>query len=399
MDLVLQALSSGGHEGQVEVVEHKGIGHPDTMCDALAEAFGVALARFYLERFGSLLHFNVDKALLAGGASKPAFRAGEVLVPIQVFLAGRATRDVRGVRVPVDEIAIETSKAWVRDHMHALDPDRHVTWNCLVRGGSSELVDLFLARGRDGGAPWLANDTSVGAGYAPMSSLELVVLAAADRLRDLAGECPEVGEDVKIMGMRRGDRVHLTVACAFIGGYLVGLDDYASRCKHVARQVGIAAARTLGREVTVEVNTADDLPAGRAYLTVTGTSAEAGDDGQVGRGNRVNGLITPYRPMSLEAAAGKNPASHVGKLYNVAAHRIAAAIVERVPDVAEAHCFMLSRIGRRVDDPMLVDLRIRTRDGVPIDGVRRRVDEVVRNSVASLGALADEILGGRARLF
>src|ERR1019366_1239885 len=104
-------------------------------------------------------------------------------------------------------------------------------------------------------------------------------------------------------------------------------------------------------------------------------------------------------PMSLEAPAGKNPASHVGKLYNVAAHRIAAAIVERVPDVAEAHCFMLSRIGRRVDDPMLVDLRIRTRDGVPIDGVRRRVDEVVRNSVASLGALADEILGGRARLF
>src|ERR1019366_7748227 len=87
MDLVLQALSSGGHEGEVEVVEHKGIGHPDTMCDALAEAFGVALARFYLERFGSLLHFNVDKALLAGGASKPAFRAGEVLAPIQVFLA------------------------------------------------------------------------------------------------------------------------------------------------------------------------------------------------------------------------------------------------------------------------------------------------------------------------
>jgi S-adenosylmethionine synthetase len=49
------------------------------------------------------------------------------------------------------------------------------------------------------------------------------------------------------------------------------------------------------------------------YLTVTGTSAEAGDDGEVGRGNRVNDLITPYRPISLEAAAGKNPVTHVGQ--------------------------------------------------------------------------------------
>ena len=51
-------------DGTVEIVEHKGIGHPDTMCDALAEAFGVALARDYRERFGRVLHFNVDKALL-----------------------------------------------------------------------------------------------------------------------------------------------------------------------------------------------------------------------------------------------------------------------------------------------------------------------------------------------
>jgi len=399
MDVVVRPLASGDLEGEVEVVEHKGIGHPDTMCDALAESFAVALARFYLERFGSVLHFNVDKALLSGGASRPAFGGGEIVAPIQVFLAGRATREVRGVRVPVEDIALETSKAWVRGHMHALDPDRHVAWNCIVRGGSTDLVDLFHARGPASGAPWLANDTSAGAGYAPLSSLERVVLASAERLRDLARERPEVGEDVKVMGVRRGDRMHLTVACAFIGGYLANLDDYAARSKEVAREVRTAAERAFGHEVTVDVNTADDLPAGRAYLTVTGTSAEAGDDGQVGRGNRVNGLITPYRPMSLEAAAGKNPVSHVGKLYNVAAHRIAAAAVERVADVAEAHCFMLSRIGRRIDDPVLVDMRIRMRDGASLGAVRERVAEVVRDGVASLGALASEILAGRVRLF
>jgi S-adenosylmethionine synthetase len=42
-------------------------------------------------------------------------------------------------------------------------------------------------------------------------------------------------------------------------------------------------------------------------------------DAQFGRGNRINGLITPCRPMRLEAAAGKIPVTHVGKIYNVMA--------------------------------------------------------------------------------
>jgi S-adenosylmethionine synthetase len=398
VDLALSSLPGEG-EHEVEVVERKGTGHPDTMCDALAEAFANALARFYVDRFGSVAHFNVDKALLVGGASRPAFRGGEVTTPIQVYLAGRATREVRGVHVPVEELAIEAGRSWVREHMHALHPDRHVSWSCLVRGGASDLVGLFDARARDGGAAWLANDTSVGAGYAPLSRLERAVLAASARLAALARERPEVGEDTKVMGARRGERVDLTVACAMVCGSLTHLDDYAARCADIAREVGTAAEAAFGGPVRVVINAADDLPAGRAYLTVTGTSAEAGDDGQVGRGNRVNGLITPYRPMSLEAAAGKNPVSHVGKLYNVAAHRISAALVARVPAVVEAHCFMLSRIGHRVDDPPVVDVRIRTRDGVPVESLRAAVAETVRDGIVALGGLAAELVAGKVSLF
>jgi S-adenosylmethionine synthetase len=229
--------------------------------------------------------------------------------------------------------------------------------------------------------------------------LERAVLAAADRLRELSREHREVGEDVKVMGVRRGADVHLTVACAFVGAHLADLDDYAARRAAVAHQVAVAAELSAHRRVTVDVNTADDLHAGRVYLTVTGTSAEAGDDGEVGRGNRVNRLITPYRPMSLEAAAGKNPVSHVGKLYNVAANRLATALVETVDGVAGAQCFMVSRIGGRVDDPILVDVRVRTRDGLPLEAVRQRVADVVQVGVAGMGALADEILLGRVPLF
>jgi S-adenosylmethionine synthetase len=399
MDLVLRPLPPGDLEESLEIVEHKGIGHPDTMCDGIVEAFAVGLARFYLERCGRPLHFNVDKALLVGGAARPAFGGGEIVAPIQVLLGGRATREVDGVRVPVDDIAREACAGWIRAHVHALDPDRHVTSSCLVRGGSEELVQIFASRGPEDASRWLANDTSIGVGYAPFSRLERAVLTAADRLRQLARERPEVGEDVKVMGLRRGADVHLTVACAFIGKHLADIEDYAARKDAVRRDVVEAVRRCLGGEATVDVNAADDLSAGRAYVTVTGTSAEAGDDGQVGRGNRVNGLITPYRPMSLEAAAGKNPTSHVGKLYNVVAQRIAAAVIEHVADVTEAHCVLLSRIGRPVTDPVLADMRVRTRDHVPVDAVRAEVLAIVHDGIASLPTLAREILSGGVRLF
>jgi S-adenosylmethionine synthetase len=395
MAISFRPLSIGPEAWEVEVVEHKGIGHPDGMCDALAEAFGVALARYYVQRFGEVLHFNVDKALLVGGRAAPELGGGRVLEPIRVILAGRATRDVRGARIPVEEIARESSRSWVRSNMHALDPDRHVTWECAVGSGSTDLVDIF----RSHREAWRANDTSFGVGYAPQSTLERAVLAAARELRSLSRVRQEVGEDVKVMGVRRGVRVHLTVACAFLGGPLASLDAYAERKASLAREVARAAGEAIGREVAVGVNVGDDLAAGRAYFTVTGTSAEGGDDGQVGRGNRVNGLITPCRPMSLEAAAGKNPVSHIGKLYNVAAHRIAASLVRDVPEIAEAHCLLLGCIGQSVDTPSVVDVAVRTREGQPVDTLRPKLEVVVREGLQAVGTLADQLLRGEVQLF
>jgi S-adenosylmethionine synthetase len=382
----------------IEAVEHKGIGHPDTICDGLVEAFGVALARYYLERFGTVLHFNVDKALLVGGESRPAFGGGTIVRPMQVILAGRATCDVRGVRVPVDDIAAAATGEWVRANLHALDPDSQMAWDCRVGAGSAELVDLFLASSKRGGV-WLANDTSIGAGYAPATKLERAVLAAAKTLRDMSREHPEVGEDAKVMGIRQGERTNFTVSCALIGRYLSSARDYVARRAEIAQAIGETARTVLGGQVDVRVNAADDEPSGRLYLTVTGTSAESGDDGEVGRGNRVNGLITPYRPMSMEAAAGKNPVSHVGKLYNVAAHRLAHVLVERVPLVASAECILVGAIGRRVDDPALVDVRLTMREGASIQGVLGEVDGIVREQIANVSALATEILAGKVGVF
>ena len=187
-----------------EIVERKSIGHPATVCDALAERLSVALCRYYVERFGVVLHHNVDKVLLRGGAAQPRFGGGEVIEPIEIFLAGRATTRFKGVDVPVKELAIEGSRAFFRETFHTLDPDRHVRFHCLVRPGSDDLVDLFLRRLRTGA--WLANDSSIGVGYAPLSPLERGVLAINRLLTSLAvrQRHPAFGEDTKLLALGRG---------------------------------------------------------------------------------------------------------------------------------------------------------------------------------------------------
>jgi len=376
----------------IEIVERKGLGHPDSICDALADTLSVALSRFYLERFGTILHHNVDKALLRGGAARPRFGGGEVLQPIELYLAGRATAEVGGVHVPLEELALETSRDWLKRHIRHLDPARHVRIHPLLRPTSADLADLY---GRRHGAP-LANDTSFGVGYAPLDTLERVVLAVERALNEPAAKArhPELGEDVKVMGLRTGETIRLTAACALVSRHVASLDDYREKKSGIARLATVAAREAGAGEVEVAVNTADGETQSSIYLTVTGLSAEAGDDGQVGRGNRRNGLITPYRPMSLEATAGKNPVTHVGKLYNIIADRIAHAIVAEVPPAVEACCWLMSRIGDPIDQPQVADVKLRLEDADAFEAARPRALEVVQDNLRGLSALWREIVGG-----
>ena len=146
------------------------------------------------------------------------------------------------------------------------------------------------------------------------------------------------------------------------------------------------------------VNAADDRATGAVYLTVTGTSAEAGDDGEVGRGNRVNGLITPGRPMSLEAAAGKNPVTHVGKIYNVVAREMAASLVEDVPEISSAQCLLVSRIGSPVTQPALIDMKLSV-DGASISDLEHQAKEIAERHLSRIPQLIDDFVAGRIQIF
>ncbi len=366
------------YEQDAEIVERKGIGHPDTICDNLAEELSVALSKLYIERFGAIMHHNVDKALLVGGEANPVFGGGEVISPIEIYLVGRALKEFEGNTLPVEELAVEVARNWIKENIRNLDPDKHVIIKPRIKPGSKDLVDLFLRFQQKGEVP-LANDTSFGVGYAPLDDVERIVFETEQLLNapSFKDENPYVGEDIKVMGVRIGNRIRLTIACAFVSKYVKDVKDYLEKKEYIRKTVEEMATGLTRREVEVFVNTADDPERGSVYITVTGTSAEQGDDGQVGRGNRVNGLITPYRPMSLEAAAGKNPVSHIGKIYNVVANIIADRVVNEVEEVEEAYCYLVSQIGKPINEPQVCDVKVRTKKDIKgiEEPIRRIVNE------------------------
>lgn len=395
--------STPTEELPVELVERKGLGHPDYIADAAAEASSVALSKYYYEHFGMILHHNVDKVLVVGGQSKPVFKGGEVLHPIYIIVAGRATEFVNRngslERVPIGTVVIDAVKNWIRRNFRFLDPDRHVVVDYMIRSGSVDLVKTFEVGAKN--IP-LANDTSFGVGFAPLTPLERLVLSVEEELNSprFKSELPEVGEDVKVMGLRVGSKIRLTIAAAFISHLIPDPDHYLSVKEDIKNKVlDIASRITPKAEVEVNVNTADNPELGIFYLTVTGTSAEHGDDGTTGRGNRACGLITPMRRMSLEATAGKNPVSHVGKLYNVLAYRIAERIANEVPKIKEAYVELLSQIGKPITMPQIASVSVVMEDPGNIGPFRSDVESIVREELEKITSLTELIIQGGVRLF
>ncbi len=388
-------------ELQVELVERKGLGHPDSICDAAAEAVSRELSRYYLERFGRILHHNVDKVLLVGGQASPRLGGGEVTQPIYILVSGRVTTEVRteaGVeQVPVGPIILRAVKGWIRESFRYLDPEEHVIIDYRIGKGSADLVGIFEEKAR---TP-RANDTSIGSGYAPLSTLERLVLESERLLNspEVKRRLPAVGEDVKVMGIRDGRRIDLTIAMAVIDRHVRTVDDYVA-VKEEARELVLDLASKIAPDydVNVYINTGDIVEKGILYLTVTGTSSEHGDDGMTGRGNRVNGLITPLRPMSMEAAAGKNPVNHVGKIYNVAAHDIARQIYEEVKGVREVYVKLVSQIGRPIDDPLIADVKVKTEGSLTSD-MKEEIRGIVDERLARITEYTERFVKGEIRVF
>jgi S-adenosylmethionine synthetase len=357
---------------KAEMVERKCPGHPDSLSDGIAESVSRALSREYRREHGKIHHHNVDKVGLVAGNSRTKWGGGTVVKPIRIIIAGRAHYSV-----PVETVAIKAARDYIRSVLtHA--EDEHFIIDPMIGEGAAELMGTV--------DQVVANDTSIGVGFAPLTDTEQLTLDIGDFLtsKKFVEEWPMAGPDIKVMTHSNGGEVDVTIAMAFIDRYLENMHAYeeskAGILSAVRDHFGLLDSQA-------EINTLDGSTKDSLFLTVIGTSAEQGDDGATGRGNRINGLITPARPMSLEAACGKNPVSHVGKLYNVLAQKIADRLHAETGKPAEV--LIQSRIGRPITDPPMVIVRT---DATGIEAS-------VKDEVARIPGLTDEIVSGGCRLF
>ncbi|MCZ7380533.1 MAG: methionine adenosyltransferase [Candidatus Methanoperedens sp.] len=380
-------------ERKVEVVERKGLGHPDFICDSIMNQVSIELCKEYMERFGAIMHHNIDKGMLVAGEVKTKFGGGVILKPMRLIFGDRATFEVEGEYVDVNNIAIDAAKQWLKDNLRFVNSDS-VQYQVELAHGSAELTDIFKRKGAILGA----NDTSAAVGYAPMTPTETIVLETERFLNstDFKKRFPESGEDIKVMGLRQKNELHLTIADPLIDRFIESESEYFRKKDELLEEIKTYAAERTDLETSVYLNTLDREGRGMGgiYLTVTGTSAEDADSGQVGRGNRVNGIIPLNRPVSSEAAAGKNPVSHVGKIYNVLSHRIASEIYTNVPDIKEVYVWLLSQIGEPIDQPKIAAAQVIMERGA-LEDVEKEVNEVIDSELANIQEFCMELAYGK----
>lgn len=380
---------------RIEIVERKGLGHPDYICDAVMDQISISLSKEYIARAGSVLHHNVDKSLLVAGETVSQFGGGTVKQPMLFVFGDRATSEFDG-EIDVARIAIDTAKAWFGKNMRFLDPERHVRYQVELKPGSVGLTDIFKREGKVLGA----NDTSAAVGYAPMTRTEKIVLKTEQYLnsKEFKQRFPESGEDVKVMGYRNNSDLQMTVAMAFIDRFVNSEKDYFERKSKILDEIHkFVAVKTDFESVNVQLNTLDaqDRGIGGVYLTVLGTSADSGDSGQVGRGNRVNGLISLNRPFCSEAAAGKNPVSHVGKIYNFLTFELAKRVYEDVPEVEEVYVWLLSKIGSPIDHPAVAATQVVMKGNNSLEKVRHEISRVLDYQLENIGEFCMDLAEGR----
>lgn len=373
-------------EQRVEIVERKGTGHPDFMCDSIMDAISVALCEEYAKTFGTVLHHNIDKGLLAAGKVVKFFGGGKVVKPLELTIGDRATFRAAGRVIPVADIAVGAAEKWVRKNLRFVDPEKHLKYRVVLAPGSEELSDIFLRPGKV--RP--ANDTSAGVGYFPLSPTEKAVLGLERYLnsKQFKKKYPETGEDVKVMGLRRKDVLDVTVAMPLMSGYVRSEEEYFERKDIIGREMirFMTGYRGFGK-TEIHFNTLDEKGRGLGgiYLSLLGTSAEDADSGQVGRGNRVNGLISMNRPMGTEAAAGKNPVSHVGKIYNVLSHSMAQKVYREVEGLKEVYILLLSRIGTPIDRPQVASAQVLTDGKIRLKDVSKKISYIIERELADIG--------------
>lgn len=396
-------------ELEYEFVERKGLGHPDTLSDALAEFLSVNYSNYTIKNFGAVLHHNFDKVGLLGGASFVKFGEGYLTKPIRVLINGRASTKFGDINIPIKDLLIEWAREFIISKFpmvnYKKDLEFHYNLSNQSSPGKTEEFEStntprkfwFEPRNLDD-LPEIkklvSNDTSLGVGYAPYSKLEQFVLNIEGVLNsdDFKKDNNWIGSDIKIMGTRNKKQFGITLCIPQIANYVYSIEGYKKNL-NTARTVIHKIAKELEiNNLELFCNTRDNLKTKELYLTAIGSSIESGDEGLVGRGNRINGVISPTRLMSMEGSCGKNPVYHIGKIYYVAAQEISQKIFTKFGIINEVS--LISQSGRDLLDPWMTFVTLYNTN-IDQDEIKNLVADELRN----MPEITKKLLERKVKLF
>lgn len=392
---VEQVKSTPTFRRQFEIVERKGIGHPDTICDLMMDKISIDLSKLYLKETGAIQHHNMDKTMLVAGKSENKFGGGKIIKPIKLILGDRATFEVNSRVLPINDFVKETAKSWLEENLRYVKDN--VEFQLEIGTTSAELQSIFKKQ------EIASNDTSVLVGYAPFTETESIVLEVERFInsKKFKSEFPVAGEDVKVMGLRNGNWLDLTVAIAFVDRFVDSQKNYYAKKHEMVSAVTEFAKNKSGFNVHTAINCLDDESKGMdgMYLTVLGTSADNADSGEVGRGNKANGVISPCRPAGAEAIAGKNPVSHIGKIYNTLSFKIAGEIHDQISSVDEVSVLMYNIIGRPVNDPKAVIIQPIIKNNVEMTQAdKNQIQKIVSTNLEQMHSFCMSLISGNVQV-
>ena len=373
-------------QDNVEIVERKGFGHPDTICNTVVDQISIE----YFKKWKG--HHNFDKALLSAGKSTPAFGGGKIERVPTFCLGDRATTIFNGEKVDVESLTKNTVENWFKANMKSFPIPEYKSY---LSEGSGDLRDIFS---RDSGRFLPSNDTSAATGYAPFSKTENITMNLEKYLNSPAfkKEHPYSGQDIKIMTIRSGSNLNITVAMAIIDRHVDSVKSYKTKIDEMTLDALDYCENNYPDLVpTLRINALDNYTRGidGLYLTVSGSSAECGDSGQVGRGNNPVGVIPLNRPMSVEAASGKNSVSHIGKIYNHFCFHLSEKIYQAYKEkgLNTVYVWMVSQIGRPINEPTVIYVK---HNATKLNG---EIKELISSEMENLDKFCLDLASGKRR--
>ncbi|MEU3197565.1 methionine adenosyltransferase [Streptomyces sp. NPDC006996] len=301
------------HDLGIEVVERKGVGHPDTLADSIAELASIRYSEYCLREFGAILHHNLDKVAVLGGRARFGDTDGTYDRPVRVIFGGRISTSFAGRTIPVREILEDAAAEQLRT---ALPGFEHITWQAQHETTDSSKFERWFAPHGLQDLPErptaFSNDTAFLVGTAPRTTAETVALLTEAWFR----QQPWAGSDIKALVIRDEHALTVTVCVPAVAGHLASSAEFEDAVSDAARELTTQLLKRLPGPVTVVCNTRNNRtgPLSSQYFTLSGSAIDYGEDGLVGRGNARSGLITPGQQAGNEALFGKNPAYHVGKV-------------------------------------------------------------------------------------